>query len=177
MSMIYRINSGEIPGDSWIQDKEIGGGRIIGEVCHFIDYLTFMCDSLPQSVYASTMSDPNNFQDNVVINLRFVNGSVGSICYFANGGKTLPKEYIEVYQHGLTGIINDFKILETFNHAKRDQHKLMNQDKGQSKMLQTFLDRVKTGGEPVISPMEIFKAMQTTFGALESIQSGKAISL
>jgi len=85
--MIYRVNAGSIPADSWIQDAEFGGGRIIGEVCHFVDFLTFMNGSLPVYVYAAAMKDPNNLNDVLNISLRYENGSIGTISYFANGDK------------------------------------------------------------------------------------------
>ncbi len=80
MSMLYRVNAGKVPADSWIQDLEIGGGRIIGEVCHFVDFLTFINGSLPVSVYATAMKEPNNLNDVVTISLSYANGSIGNIC-------------------------------------------------------------------------------------------------
>ncbi len=114
--MIYRINAGHIPKESWIQDPEIGGGRILGEVCHFIDYLTFINGSLPVTVYASAMKDANNTNDSLNISVHYENGSIGTISYFANGSKMLPKEYVEIYAFGVTAIMNDYKELRIYGN-------------------------------------------------------------
>ena len=112
--MSYRVNAGNIPADSWIQDSETGGGRILGEACHFIDYLTHINGSLPVSAYAATMSDPENLNDTLTIALKYENGSIGSIQYFANGSKSMAKEYVEIYCHGTTAIISDFRELKIY---------------------------------------------------------------
>jgi predicted dehydrogenase len=177
VSMIYRINAGSIPADSWIQDPVIGGGRIIGEVCHFVDFLTFMCGSLPVRIYASALPDPGQLNDTLTVNLEFANESVGTICYFANGSKRVPKEYIEVYQSGQTGIIRDFKQLDIFGGSKQERKKLVNQNKGQAGMVRTFIDRIKNGGDPLIRPEEIFSVTRATFGIVESLQSRHAVSI
>ena len=177
MSMIYRINAGSIPADMWIQDPAIGGGRIIGEVCHFVDFLTFMCGSLPIRVYASALPDPGHLNDTLTVNLEFANESVGTICYFANGSKRVSKEYIEVYQSGLTGIIRDFKQLEIFGGSKQERKKLLNQNKGQAYMVRAFINRIKDGGGPLIRADEIFAVTRTTFGIIESLHSRQPVSI
>ena len=95
MAMVYRVNAGAIPKESWIQDPEFGGGRIVGEVCHFVDTLTFLAGSPVVSVYAAAMSEPDNLNDTLNISLTFQNGSIGTISYLANGDKSLSKERIE----------------------------------------------------------------------------------
>jgi predicted dehydrogenase/threonine dehydrogenase-like Zn-dependent dehydrogenase len=177
MSMIYRINAGSIPADTWIQDPTIGGGRIIGEVCHFVDFLTFMCGSLPVRVYSSVLPDPGHLNDTLTVNLEFENESVGTICYFANGSKKVPKEYIEIYQSGLTGIIRDFKQLDVFGSSKQERKKLLNQNKGQADMVKAFLNRIKDGGDSLIRPGEIFAVTRATFGIIESLHSRQAVSI
>ncbi|MCP4270028.1 MAG: Gfo/Idh/MocA family oxidoreductase [Candidatus Brocadiaceae bacterium] len=177
MSMIYRINAGAIPADSWIQDLEIGGGRIIGEVCHFVDFMTFMCGSLPKRVYASSIADSQSLNDTVTINLEFENRSIGTIAYFANGSKSLPKEYIEVYKDGSVGVIRDFKQLEIFGSGKHFRKKLLGQDKGQKKMIEEFFGSIQNGGSPPISQNEIFTVTKSTFAILESIQKHCSVSL
>lgn len=175
LSMIYRINSGEIPIDSWIQDNEIGGGRIIGEVCHFIDFLTWINGSLPTSIYASAMKTETNINDTVIINIVFRNGSVGSINYFSNGSKFLTKEYIEIYQTNTTYIIKDFKELEIWGKTKSNK-KLLNQDKGQTLMVQSYIESLKTG-KPLISSNELFQVSLATFKVLESLRSNQSIQI
>jgi polar amino acid transport system substrate-binding protein len=177
MSMLYRINAGAIPADSWIQDLEIGGGRIIGEGCHFIDFLTYMCGSLPKRVYASALPDPEHLNDIVNINLEFENGSIGTISYFANGSKSLAKEYLEVNRAGVSGILKDYKEVEIYGKGKPERKKLLNQDKGQAAMVKAFVDVVKNGGLPPISPREIFAVTRATFKAMESLRTHESFTL
>jgi len=177
VSMIYRVNAGSIPKDSWIQDKEIGGGRIIGEACHFIDFLTWLCGALPKQVHAVAVPDPHGLNDTVSINLQFANGSIGSINYFSNGSKELPKEYIEVYSSGITGIIKDFKELQIHSIGKPRRKKSLVQDKGQANMLRAFIISIKEGGAPLIPADEIFAATRSTFTVLDSLRTHQAISI
>ena len=174
MAMMYRINAGYIPADSWIQDIGIGGGRIIGEVCHFIDFMTFMCGSIPYKVSASAMSDTQGLNDTVNITVDFKNGSTGVVAYYANGSKTLNKEYFEVYASGMTGIIYDFKRCEIYG-KRIDKHSLPVQDKGQKNMMEEFFNSLENGQMP-ISMEEIFSVTKATFAAVKSIQeSGSPI--
>jgi len=177
MSMIYRINAGSIPPESWIQVPEIGGGRIIGEVCHFVDFLTFICGALPVRVYAATLPEPNNLQDVVNVSLEFANGSIGTISYFANGSKSLEKEYVEVYQAGITGILRNFKELGIYSGGKPKRKKFINQNKGQKMMLESFIEAVKDGGQVPIPLAEILAVSRTTFKVLESLRSREALSV
>jgi predicted dehydrogenase/threonine dehydrogenase-like Zn-dependent dehydrogenase len=167
LSMIYRINAGPIPPESWIQDPEVGGGRIIGEVCHFIDFMTFICGALPVRVYATALPEPNNLQDVVNVSLDFENGSIGSISYFANGSKSLGKEYVEVYQTGVTGILRNFKELEIYSSSKTERKKHINQDKGQKMMVKSFIKVIKDGGQ----------VSRTTFKVVESLSRREALSI
>ena len=118
MTMLYRVNAGRIPADTWIQDLEIGGGRIIGEACHFVDFLTFINGSAPVSVSAVSMADEDNLNDAVNISLKFKNGSIGTISYFSNGNNGLAKEYVEINASGETAVINDFKELIFYGKGK-----------------------------------------------------------
>lgn len=177
LSMIYRVNAGAIPADTWIQDKEIGGGRIIGEVCHFIDFLTFLNGSLPVSVSAVALPDPHNLQDTVNISLSFENGSIGSVSYFANGAKSLDKEYIEVYRSGMTAVLHDFRRLEIHGKGSTFKKKLFSQDKGQKEMVRTFLNAVKHGGQPPIPFEDILAVTQSTFAALESLRMRSTVKI
>jgi polar amino acid transport system substrate-binding protein len=175
MSMIYRVNAGNIPGDTWIQDKAIGGGRIIGEACHFIDYLVWLNGSLPVSVYATALPDAGGHNDTVNINIRFANGSTGVVAYYANGPKSMPKEYIEVFHNGSSGVIHNFKELQIFGKT-RQKKKLLNLDKGQKPMVEQFLQSLVTG-KPLILFEEIFAVTQACFAVLESIRTGQAVTI
>jgi predicted dehydrogenase len=176
-SMIYRVNAGLIPRDNWIQDREIGGGRIIGEACHFIDFLTWLCGSLPKQVYAVAVPDPDGFNDTVSINLQFANGSIGNLSYFSNGSKQVSKEYIEVYNAGVTGIIRDFRELEIHSTGRPRRKKTFVQDKGQADMIKAFIKSIKESGSLLIPVNEIFVVTRTTFAVLESLRTHQAVSL
>lgn len=175
MSMIYRVNAGHIAGDTWIQDMEIGGGRIIGEACHFIDYLTWLNGSLPVSVYATALPDAGGFNDTVNINITFGNGSTGVVAYYANGPKSMPKEYIEVFHNGSSGVINNFKELRMFGKTKQKK-KLLNLDKGQKIMVELFLKSI-LNGETLIPFEEIYTVNKATFAVLESIKTGQVVKI
>lgn len=175
MSMIYRVNAGNIPGDTWIQDMETGGGRIVGEACHFIDYLTWLNGSLPVTVYATALPDAGNHNDTVNIQISFANGSSGIVAYYANGPKSMPKEYIEVFQAGTSAILDNFKKLRIFGKSKEKKH-LFNQDKGQKQMVEQFIDSLKTG-TPVIPFEEIVSVTKATFAVLESIKTGLPVKI
>jgi predicted dehydrogenase/threonine dehydrogenase-like Zn-dependent dehydrogenase len=175
MSMFYRINAGHIPGDTWIQDMEIGGGRIIGEACHFIDYLTWLNGSLPVSVYTTALPDAGGFNDTVNINITFANGSTGVVAYYANGPKSMPKEYIEVFHNGSSGVINNFKELRMFGKTKQKK-KLLNLDKGQKQMVEQFMQSLLSG-KPLIPFEEIVAVTKATFAVLESIKTGQVVKI
>ncbi|RJR20356.1 MAG: oxidoreductase [Desulfobacteraceae bacterium] len=173
LAMIYRINAGAIPPDSWIQDQDLGGGRIIGEVCHFVDLLTFSNGSLPKTVFAQAMDAPGQLQDVVNVLLYYENGSIGTISYLANGDKSLPKERVEVYGHGVTAIIDDFKSLIIYSKGKKKEKKLLSQDKGQKSEVKAFLEALSSGKGPPIPYDQLFNSSLVTFKILESLRSGK----
>ena len=177
LAMTYRVNAGRIPADSWIQDPEVGGGRIVGEVCHFIDFLTWLNGSLPVTVHASAMADSEHLSDTAILSLAFQNGSVGTIAYFANGDKRLPKERLEVFAHGCTAVLDDFKRLEIYKGGRRTRENQLNQDKGQKAEVAAFVRAILDGGSPPIGLDELFSTSLVTFNALESIATGQAIRL
>jgi predicted dehydrogenase/threonine dehydrogenase-like Zn-dependent dehydrogenase len=177
MAMIYRINAGSIPADSWIQDLEFGGGRLIGEVCHFIDYLTFLNGSMPISVYSVAMREPTHLNDTLSISIRYQNGSIGNIHYFANGSKAVPKEYVEIYQSGVTILLNDFREISIFDKGKPSIKKLLAQDKGQKKEVHQFIEAIKGGKCAPIPFEEIYNTSVVSFKILESLKSGITINV
>ena len=177
MCLMYRINAGPIPADSWIQDAELGGGRIVGEICHFVDLMVYLAESLPETVYAAVMDDPAKTEDTLSIALSFANGSVGTILYCANGAKTVAKEYLEVYRAGITGILRDFKELEIHGANKTKRERLLNQDKGQKDMIRQFIARTLGRDGRVIPFGEILASTDTTFAVKESLRTRNAIRL
>jgi predicted dehydrogenase/threonine dehydrogenase-like Zn-dependent dehydrogenase len=170
----YRINAGYIPADHWTQDRSVGGGRILGEVCHFIDLAMFIAGSLPESLSANTMEDPQGLMDTLNVNIRFKNGSIANVSYFANGSKAMSKEYLEVFSNGISVVINDFKSMDIYGNKKSNK-KLLNQDKGHKLEIKTFLDSVKSGGATPISFEEIYYSTLMSFDIIDSIKARKTI--
>ncbi len=175
LAMIYRVNSGAIPKESWIQDNDLGGGRIIGEVCHFIDLLTYFTGSVPVSVYASAMRAAENTNDTLTVNLHYENGSIGTVCYFANGDKSLPKERIEIFAGGRAAVLEDFRSVTVHSRGRQKDKKLLVQDKGQKTEIQLFLDAVIKGGSSPIPFDELCMTSHVTFKVLESLRTGNAV--
>ena len=175
MSVIYRVNAGAIPMDSWIQDKAIGGGRIVGEVCHFIDLIMYLTGSLPVRVYASGISDNAEPQDIVNINMDFSDGSIGTIAYYANGAKSAGKEYVEAYATGRTAMLTDYKSLVIHGGRKPVKKSLLNQDKGQARMIEAFIAACKGEQPAPIRYEEIYLATLATFRILESLRTRQAL--
>jgi polar amino acid transport system substrate-binding protein len=177
MAMIYRVNAGQIPSNTWMQDDDLGGGRVVGEVCHFIDFMVYMNGSLPTKVHAAALKDAENLSDTLNISLTFSNGSIGTICYFANGPKSFAKEYVEIYKGGMVAILRDYKELEIHGSGRPVRKKLLNQDKGQKVMVDNFIQAVKGVGVCPISMSETYVTTLATFKVLESLRLGQAVSI
>ncbi|BBB28873.1 bi-domain-containing oxidoreductase [Neptunomonas japonica] len=175
-----RINSGQIPADHWIQDPEVGGGRVIGEGCHFVDLASALTQSNPVSVscIGTAKADKSAMlNDNVVITLAFQNGSIANIIYCADGSKAMAKEYVEVFGGGRSAIIKDFKELDLFaGDTSVQSTKLGAQDKGQKAMLKSWLKAVKTGSECIDHSCLMSNSLATIL-AVESLASGSAMKV
>ena len=170
MAMLYRVNAGSIPADNWIQDMNVGGGRMIGEGCHFIDFMSFMCGSVPVKVSAIALPDSQGLNDTLNVNIEFENGSIGVLSYYANGAKSMPKEYFEVHASGMSASLNDFKECTIYG-KKAETHKLRTQDKGQKQMVEEYISGLRNGQQPI--PMrDVFVTTAATFGVLKSLQEG-----
>jgi predicted dehydrogenase len=179
VSINYRVNAGIIPKDVWIQDREIGGGRIIGEVCHFIDTCSFLIESEVVSVYASTIQKSNQSipdEDNINITLNYANGSTATIAYYAYGDSSMSKEYIEVFGNGVSMEMHDFRELIIYENGKKSKEKSANQDKGFVNEFKAFKKAVLEG-TPAISFDSIYNTTKTTFKILESINAGTVVNV
>ncbi len=178
ISVNYRVNAGVIPKNVWIQDRETGGGRIIGEVCHFIDSCSFLIDSKVISVYASTIHKNDQSipdEDNINIVLNYDNGSMATISYYAYGDNSMSKEYIEVFGNGVSMRMTDFRELIIYKNGKETKEKSYNQDKGFSNEFRAFKASIKSG-EPAIPFDSLYNTTKTTFKILESIKRGNLVS-
>ncbi|BBN82624.1 oxidoreductase [Pseudoalteromonas sp. A25] len=175
-----RINSGMIPSDHWIQDIEVGGGRVIGEGCHFVDLAAALVNSNPKSVNCVGTGKADKsalLNDNVAIQLTFDNGSIANIIYTADGSKAMQKEFVEVFGGGKSAQINDFKEAVLYSgDDKKEVKKLMAQDKGQKSMLSAWLNGALSG-TPCIDYECLMKTSMATILAVESLASGCSLSV
>jgi predicted dehydrogenase len=148
----YTINAGFLPLSHWLHNPEEGGGRIIGEGCHFIDYLTYLVGENPVSVHATALPDQGKYRmDNVEITLEFADGSIGSLAYLANGDKSFSKERIEVFCAGKVAVLNDFRSLELVGDGqKKVIRSRFRQDKGHQAAWEAFVKASKEGSTPPI---------------------------
>ncbi|MBS1509700.1 MAG: bi-domain-containing oxidoreductase [Bacteroidetes bacterium] len=169
-----RVNAGLIPKEHWTQQPEIGGGRIVGEVCHFIDLMQYFTGAEPVKVYASainTVNDKITSEDNISVVINFSNGSVGNLTYLANGDKSMPKELIEVFGAGNIGMINDFR--DGALHKGNKITKLKSSGKGHKEEVDAFLQAVNNGTASPISFRSICLTTVTTFKILDSLYTGQ----
>ncbi len=165
--IVYRIDAGALPQDHWLLDPEVGGGRVIGEVCHFVDTTLFLTGYPIIKVGAIHANDPNS----ISIILKFQNGSVAAICYTTEGSKKPGKERIEAFGRGRSAAIDNWKIL-TMN----GRHALKKQDKGYKGELIAWVSAIKTR-KPAIFPEDILNGMMAIFASMKSARTGQFIYL
>lgn len=177
--MDYRVNAGYLPPTHWIHDPVQGGGRIIGEGCHFVDFLTFLTGSAPVSVMSYGLPDHGRYhEDNVVMTFRYPDGSIGTVTYVANGDKSFPKEQLTVFSGGRVAALDDFRTLELVKDGKRQVlRSALRQDKGHLAGWSAFVQAVKTKGKAPIPYAQIIGVTRATFKAVESLRSGKEIEI
>lgn len=171
-SLIITVNAGAIPANHWTQDNAVGGGRIIGEACHFIDLMRFLVDSRIVSIQARRMGDAPGMavtEDKASITLGFEDGSFGTILYLANGAASFPKERVEVFTAGRVLQLDNFRKLKGYGWPEFSKMNLWKQDKGQKACAEAFLRAVETG-IPSISPEEIFEVAHVTVEAAELLR-------
>jgi len=175
MNIIATMNAGNIPSNVWVHDRQIGGGRIIGEACHFIDLITFLTGSKVKAVCMNAMGiNPQENTDNATILLQYENGSTGVINYFANGSKSYEKERIEVYSQERTAIITNFRKLETFGFKNLKSFKTA-LDKGHKTQFEKLVETTTNGGNPLIPFEEIVNTTKASFAAIESLKQSSWI--
>ena len=178
LAMNMTINAGEIPADVWVQDPKRGGGRIIGEGCHFIDLLSFIADSPVKTVSAMMVGDgPAIREDKMSIVLGFEDGSVGTVNYFANGSKSYPKEMLEVFSDSRVLRLDNFRKTTGFGFKGFKKFKTKRQDKGHNAEIAGFIQCVKDGGEPMIAYSWLENITKASFAAVTSARELKTIQL
>jgi len=177
LAMDYRVNAGYLPADHWVNDSEQGGGRILGEVCHFIDFLSFLSDSRPIEVHTRSLANSGRYSDdNVILSLQYANGSQGTISYLANGDKMFSKERVEVFGGSSIAVLEDFRSLELVRHGKkRTMRSHFRQDKGHRGEWEAFAAAIRHGREAPIAFDDIVTSTLTTLKAVDSRASGQAM--
>lgn len=177
LALHYRVNVGYLSPEHWANDPEQGGGRLIGEACHFIDFLTFLSGAPPIEVHTRALANSGRYAgDNFVIALQFANGSQGTITYVANGDRSYSKERLEVFGGGAVAALDDFRHLELVRHGKREVFRSrFRQDKGHRAEWQTFATAVAAGGPSPIAFDDVLVSMLATLCAAESRDTGQSV--
>jgi len=175
----YRVNAGFLAANHWSNDPVQGGGRLLAEGCHFIDYLCFLAKEIPVSVQTFQLPDKGKYnQDNLLVVLTFPDGSLGNIIYLANGDKSMSKEYVEVFCEGKVAVLNDYRSLFLVNNGSRKMFKQpWRQDKGHAAIWKAFLESIHGRRDLPIPLAEIFGVHRATFTAVKSLSSGKKESV
>jgi predicted dehydrogenase/threonine dehydrogenase-like Zn-dependent dehydrogenase len=177
INIVATMNAGAIPPSVWVHDMEIGGGRIIGEACHYIDLCSYLTGSKVISVCMNAMgTNPEENTDNASILLKYENGSNAVINYFANGSKSYAKERVEVYHQERTLVMDNWRKLKGFGFRGFSSAS-SGQDKGHYNQFSLLVESVKNGGDPIIPMNEIINTTLASFAAIESLKKGEWISI
>ncbi len=176
LSFVYRVNAGRVPKGHWTQDPREGGGRIVGEVCHFIDLLQYWTEAPPVSVFAETIASGNQEivnDDSVFITVRFADSSNGCIAYLAEGDRALPKERVEIFGERQVFVLDDFRNALLYRNGREEKLKLRKQDKGQAEEAKAVCRMVLEDGPAPIPLEELAATTRTTFRVLDSLRTGQ----
>ncbi len=172
------INAGEIPAEHWVHDPLVGGGRIIGEACHFIDLMVFLSGSLVQSVTAQRLGAASGVRDDkMAITLLMQDGSVCSICYFANGSKSFPKETLHIFSDNRVLAVDNFRRTTGFGFKNFKSLKTSRQEKGHQQQFKTFFDRIVTGGEWLIPYSELENVALAAIAAVTAAHEERTVRI
>jgi polar amino acid transport system substrate-binding protein len=173
LSILYRVNAGRIAKEHWTQNAEEGGGRIVGEVCHFVDLMQYLTGAPPVYLFAESISAKSSKivdADSVFITLRFADGSNGSVAYLAEGDKGLAKERVEIFGAGRVFVLDDFRRATLYKDGREEQVALKAQDKGQQEQVRAVCASVLQGGAAPISLDELAATSRATFRVLDSLR-------
>jgi len=173
--MMYRVNAGAVPSDHWIQDLETGGGRIIGEACHFIDYMQAICGAVVVSVHGTRIETHSSGirDDHSLFSLSFEDGSIGTLVYAAGGDTALAKERFEAFADGQSLVMDDFAVSEFYVHGKRTVFKSRQRDKGFHAEMTRFVQALVDGRSEGPSFQASRAATRACFRAIESLRTGQ----
>jgi predicted dehydrogenase len=179
LMITYRVNAGFIPRNAWVQDPEIGGGRILGEICHFVDVVHFMTGSITKRVSARSLPNKGRYSsDNVIAILELNDGSIATITYSANGDRALGKERIEIFSEGRSVILDDFRRLELLKNGRQKiRRAFFRSDKGHRQQCAEFVAAVSDGAPSPISFEEMASCTATTLAIVQAVNTGTTIDL
>ena len=176
-NIIATMNAGFIPPAVWVHDMEVGGGRIVGEACHFMDLMVYLTGSTIVSVCMSALgTTPSENTDNAIITLRFANGDQGVINYFSNGNKAYSKERLEVYSQGKTLIMDNFRELKGYGFKGFTQLKTR-LDKGHQKQFALLTTAAKQGDLSLIPFSELENTTRASLAAIESLKTNSWVTI
>jgi polar amino acid transport system substrate-binding protein len=179
LSINYRINAGRVPRNHWVHDIS-EGGRIIGEVCHFVDLVHFLTGSLTTRVFSESVANRNSEtteEDSVFVTLRLADGSNASIAYLAEGDKALPKERVEIFGGGKSFVIDDFRNATAYENGREKTTRLREQDKGQRDEIRAVMSVVLDGRPAPITIEDLSRTTRATFRIRESLQTGLPVEV
>jgi len=180
LAMTFTCNAGAVPADHWTQDPRIGGGRILGEACHFVDLLHFIADESPITRVVTSkhgLDDGQNLGDTVAITLNFADGSLGHINYFANGPKNYPKERLQVFSEGRVLVLDNFRRLAAYAFGRGKGKRCLAQDKGHAAGFRAFVEAVANGQESPIGFESLVNTTKASLAAVDSMSDRRIIYL
>jgi predicted dehydrogenase len=178
LMMHYRVNAGFIPADHWTQDPVQGGGRLLGEGCHFIDTLIFLAGSIPVRVECIALPDSGRYAiDNLVVTMQFANGSIGVVTYVANGDKSFGKEFLEVFGGSLSARLEDYRTLRIHHGKKRIFRKSGSQDKGHKAEWEALVGYLLGKSAVPMSFDDVVRSTKTALAAKLSLDQNAAVLL
>jgi predicted dehydrogenase/threonine dehydrogenase-like Zn-dependent dehydrogenase len=178
LSILYRVNAGRVPRSHWTQDPSEGGGRVVSEVCHFVDFMQFLTGSTVVRVYAEPVASDDREavdEDSIFVTLKFADGSNGTIAYLAEGDRALHKERVEVFGGGRAFVVEDFRDASAYRDGRETRTRLRAQDKGQREEVRAVCEALLGGGPAPIPLRELAAATRATFRILDSLRTGEAV--
>jgi polar amino acid transport system substrate-binding protein len=180
LAISYRVNAGFLGKESWYQDPNEGGGRILGEVCHFLDYVQFLAGSPITRVFAAGVRDASGAlraDDNLSVQVQCADGSIGTVLYVASGDAAMPKERVEVLGRGRSAVLDNYQSLTTWAGNKKREHKAMSVDKGHGEQVARWVTALATNGASPIPLAELANASWATLATIESLQGGVPVNV
>ncbi|TFH24055.1 MAG: dehydrogenase [Bacteroidia bacterium] len=177
LNIVATMNAGFIPSQVWVHDMKVGGGRIIGEACHYMDLCAYLAGSEIKSVCMNSMgTDTQDNTDNASILMKFKNGSTAVINYFANGSKSYSKERIEVFSQERVFVLDNFRTTTAYG-VKGFKKLKTKMNKGHKAQFHTYIQRIKEGGDPLIAFSEMVNVTKASFAALQSLKEKQWIDV